>query len=142
MTAHDTAKYCQEQLDFVYHSNSAYEMRMNADLVCVDLDDVDVLFFLICQTTYHHAYWKHTAKRFYALKQLLKSGKGIEGALASSELLSRTVRQYEHKCVKPCESYCTAYRTPGEKQLKKNFEQVIDILKAQHAKLNAGHRGK
>jgi len=122
----NTSKYSWDALDKIYHSNTMNEMRVNADLEGVDLNDVDVLMFLIDQTTYHHAFWYHTKKRFTALKTLLRNDSSIESSSRSKELYDRVMKRYNE--LKDDISNLAAMRTPGQKQRLKNYECVLKIL--------------
>ena len=87
-------KYSWEALDDVYHSSTMHEIKVKADLNNVDLNDPNVLFFLLQQTTYHHAFWPHTAKRFTALKNLLRQDKSIERGSRSKWLYDKSLAEY------------------------------------------------
>ena len=112
-----------EALDDIYHSNSMDEMLVKADLHNVDLNDVVNILFLIDTTTYHHAYWQHTAKRFVAFKKLLKTLKDLPNDSQFDWLMTRvcnTLHEHELNNFKRT--------TPGGKQEIKNLRQVIAIL--------------
>lgn len=68
-------------LDVVYHSETKFEMEVNADLQGVDLCNPYVLMFLAKQTTYHHAFWPHTKKRFTAFKNILRRNRLVRKSL-------------------------------------------------------------
>ena len=111
-----------ENIYAVYHSTTMNEMRIKADLLGVDLTNVDVLIALCSTTTYHHAFWPHTAKRFTAFKNLLRYDKGSRKAAQSKRFIDEVERAIaEHKQKN--------FNTPGYIQEKKNLEQVIKILK-------------
>lgn len=110
-------------LDDVYHSNSMHEMKVKADLHNIDLYDEDALVFLIDATTYYHAYWPHTAKRFTAFKALLRTMKDLPE------------KNYFDDVVNVVKSEIAEYEadkwrrsTPGGKQEIKNLKQVLRIL--------------
>lgn len=81
-------KYGVPALDKVYHTSSMHEMVLVADMENVDLHDLDALLYLIHETTYHDAFWPHTAPRYKALKNLLRFNKDIEHASRSVELVA------------------------------------------------------
>ena len=110
-------------LDDVYHSNSMHEMKVKADLHNIDLYDKDALVFLIDATTYHHAFWPHTAKRFTAFKALLRTMKDLPSTAYFRELV-------EHVKNEIIEYTLDKWRknTPGGKQELKNLNQVLNIL--------------
>lgn len=60
-------------VDDIYHSESPYEMKVKADMFGIDLNNADVLKYLIKTTTYHDAFWPHTKQRFESLLWLLKN---------------------------------------------------------------------
>ena len=122
----NTSKYSWDALDKIYHSNTMNEMRVNADLERVDLNDIDVLMFLIDQVTYHHAFWSHTKKRFTALKTLLRNDSSIESSSRSKELYDRVMKRYNE--LKDDISNLAVMRTPGRRQQLKNYECVLKIL--------------
>ena len=121
-----------EALNDIYHSNTMSEMQVKADLHNVDLNDVVNILFLIDTTTYHHAYWPHTAKRFVAFKKLLKTLKDLPNDSQFDWMVSRLyniLHEYENNKFKST--------TPGGKQEIKNLHQVIAILeKLQKEKLS------
>ena len=98
-------------------------MLIKADLYNIDLYDPYVLMFLIKTTTYHHAFWPHTAKRFYAFKKVLKSLKNLPRDPKFIDILnyvSNTIDEYEHNMFRQS--------TPGGRQETQNLKQVMDIL--------------
>ena len=119
-----------DALDKVYHSNSMYEMLVNADLMDVDLCNPFVLWYLAKQTTYHHAYWPHTAKRFVAFKNLLRHDKRIRTAISSDkDLVFWTLVADMYKRKKDdIASYPSMHNTPGAKQHFKNIEELMHIV--------------
>lgn len=121
------SKYEFGVLDKVYHSNTMHEMKVNADIEGVDLNDVDVLAFLIEQTAYHHAFWSHTSKRFTALKNLLRYDKNIEKASRSKCLIDRVETKLDF--MESRMKNDPVYNVPGHVQEIKNYKQVLDILK-------------
>ena len=111
-------------LDDVYHSNSMHEMKVKADLHGIDLYDKDALVFLIDATTYHHAFWPHTAKRFTALKNLLRKSR----SLPRSKDFNRLKKAVKDRITEVKNNKWSIY-TPGGKQQVKNLIQVLDIFK-------------
>ena len=110
-------------LDDVYHSNSMHEMKVKADLHNIDLYDKDVLVFLIDTTTYHHAFWPHTAKRFTALKALLNTMRDLPEKDCFDDIVNVVKSEIaEYEADKWRRS------TPGGKQEIKNLKQVLRIL--------------
>ena len=120
-----------DALDDIYHSTSASEMQVKADLHNVDLHDIDVIVWLLNTTAYHHAFWPHTAKRFTAFKALLRKFKDLPLNSRFNEL-KRIVDTMI------CNVTFDKMRisTPGGKQQAKNLEQVRSILE----RLENGHR--
>ena len=110
-------------LNDIYHSSSMHEMKIKADLYGIDLNDVNNILFLIDTTTYHHAFWPHTSKRFIALKNLLRHSHDLpkhKMFLSLKDAVSSRLLECEHgKWIK---------HTPGGRQEIKNLRQVIDIL--------------
>ena len=110
-------------LDDIYHSSSAHEMRVKADLHNIKIDDPNVIVFLIKSTTYHHAFWPHTAKRFTAFKDLLRNMKDFPKdpqfndvkRVVESEIIDIMTDKWK-------------ISTPGGKQEVKNLKQVMRIL--------------
>ena len=119
--------YSLSDLDKVYHNDSMHKMLVCADLLGVDICNSNVLLYLIDQTTYHHAFWPHTAKRFTALKNVLRHSKDVRKSLKDGVLLGIL----EKKLARMHIEYDTMplARTPGRKQEIKNMEQVVDIVK-------------
>lgn len=110
-------------LDDVYHSNSMHEMKVKADLHNIDLYDKDALVFLIDATTYHHAFWPHTAKRFTAFKALLKTMRDLPEKDCFDDVVNVVKSEIaEYEADKWRRS------TPGGKQEIKNLKQVLRIL--------------
>ena len=110
-------------LDDVYHSNSMHEMKVKADLHNIDLYDKDALVFLIDATTYHHAFWPHTAKRFTAFKTLLKTMRDLPEKDCFDDVVNVVKSEIaEYEADKWRRS------TPGGKQEIKNLKQVLKIL--------------
>ena len=113
-------------LDWIYHSESMYEMKVKADLENIDLNDFDVLMFFVRTTTYHHAFWPHTAKRFTAFKNLLRYDKSIEESSRSKKMI-HAVKAMCNQLKSDIEN-CPV-RAPGHRQQLKDLQQVLDILK-------------
>ena len=111
-------------LDDIYHSTSADEMQVKADMHCIKLDDPDVILYLIRTTTYHHAFWPHTSKRFTALKNLLRKSR----SLPQSKDFSRLKKAVKDRITEVKNNKWSIY-TPGGKQQVKNLIQVLDIFK-------------
>lgn len=122
MAKHDDNIY--NSLNDIYHSNSMHEMQVKADLYDIDLYEKDVLIFLIDTTTYHHAFWPHTAKRFTAFKALLKTMKD----LPRNRWFDEIVKNVKDKLAE-YEANKWRRSIPGGKQEIKNLKQVICILK-------------
>ena len=121
---YDISKYDYKDIDAIYHSNSMDEMKVKADLYAIDLNDVDVLLALCDTTTYHHAFWPHTKKRFTAFKNLLRYEKSIEEASRSIKFsfeVKRALDAYLHE-------QKDLYLTPGRRQEIKNLKQVLEIV--------------
>ena len=110
-------------LDDVYHSNSMHEMKVKADLHNIDLYDKDVLVFLIDATTYHHAFWPHTAKRFTAFKTLLKTMRDLPEKDCFDDVVNVVKSE-----IAEYEADKWRRNTPGGKQEIKNLKQVLRIL--------------
>lgn len=110
-------------LDDIYHSTSADEMQVKADMHCIELDDPDVILYLIRTTTYHHAFWPHTAKRFTAFKALLRKLKTLP-----EDPLFNDIKRYVKDSIN--EILCDRWKKdlPGCKQEVKNLKQVLKIL--------------
>lgn len=125
----NNSQYPFNVLDDIYHSDSVHELQIKADMHCVDLNDIDVLIFLIDTSAYHHAFWPHTKKRFTAVKSLLKKSHSLPQS-KDFERLKRAVkdRVIERKSSKWC------IHTPGGKQEVKNLMQVLDIFNKLEAK--------
>ena len=110
----------------VYHSETKCEMEVNADLMGVDLCNPYVLMFLAKETTYHHAFWPHTAKRFTAFKNVLRHNKAVRKSLRDTKFLSMIADYYKrHKLL--CE-YDRVRDTIGRRLELKNIKQVVDIV--------------
>ena len=112
-------------LDKVYHAESMHEMEVNADLLGVDLCNPYVLLFLAEQTTYHHAFWPHTKKRFIAFKNILRRNRLVRKSLEDmkfyvliSSKLDEMMKYKDH----------LLYSTPGRMQELKNVKQVVEIV--------------
>lgn len=117
--------YSYSVLDKVYHSESQHEMEVNADLMGVDLCNPLVLKFLADQTTYHHAFWPHTAKRFTAFKNILRHNKYVKKSLKDKvflEMMKDTLDKYIKKTSDPL------HNVPGYRQELKNIKQVVSIV--------------
>ena len=117
------SKYSFSDLDDIYHSTSVHEMQVKADLHAVDLADVDVLIYLIGTTTYHHAFWPHTAKRFTALKNILRHSHDLPKSKDFKRLKDNVKSRLDE-----CEHGKWIKSTPGGRQEIKNIKQVLDIL--------------
>lgn len=113
----------QNALNDIYHSNSAHEMQVKADLHCVDLNDIEVVKFLIDTTTYHHAFWPHTAKRFVAYKALLRKSKELVKQKEFNSLVA-----YVNEEIARIQNDKWRMSIPGGKQELKNLKQVLNIL--------------
>lgn len=120
------AKYDWDAIDDVYHSSTMHEIKVKADLHNVDLCDPKVLFLLLQLTTYHHAFWPHTAKRFTALKNLLRYDKSIEQGSRSKWLYSKSLAKYND--LKSIYDNDSLYKTPGNRQEIANWKQALNIL--------------
>ena len=114
-------------LDKVYHSESMHEMEVNADLQGVDLCNPHVLLFLAKQTTYHHAFWPHTAKRFLAFKSILRHNKNVRESLKDGKLLTMLNDHLEAMLIKYNSN--RVHDTIGRRQEIKNMRQVVSIVK-------------
>lgn len=113
-------------LDRVYHSESMHEMQVNADLQGVDLCNPYVLMFLARETTYHHAFWPHTAKRFLAFKNILRKNKDVRKSFKDGNLLAMlNIRLLVLNNSNHHSSLCD---TPGQRQELKNIKEVISIV--------------
>lgn len=124
MTYHiKTSTYSYDALNDIYHSTSASEMQVKADLHNVDLHDIDVIAWLLNTTAYHHAFWPHTAKRFTAFKSLLRKFKDLPSNNRFDEL--KRIVDGMVNCIS-CDSMRMS--TPGGRQQAKNLEQVRSIL--------------
>jgi len=112
-------------LDAVYHSETKFEMEVNADLHGVDLCNPYVLMFLAKQTTYHHAFWPHTKKRFTAFKNILRRNILVRKSLEDMKfyvLISGKLDEMVKCKDNPL------YGTPGRRQELKNIKQVVEIV--------------
>ena len=112
-------------LNKVYHSESMQEMEVNADLLGVDLCNPYVLLFLAKETTYYHAFWPHTKKRFTAFKNILRRNRLVRKSLEDMKFyalisgkLDEMMKYKDHPL----------YSTPGIKQELKNVKQVVEIV--------------
>lgn len=114
-------------LDKVYHSNTMHEMQINADLENIDICNPYVLMFLAKQTTYHHAFWKHTAKRFTAFKNILRKNKDVRKSLRDGRFLHMLEHHFD--AMNETMKSSMVFNTSGRKQEYKNMKQVIDIVK-------------
>ena len=120
----NNSQYPFHVLDDIYHSTSVAEMKVKADMNCVDLHDIDVLVFLIDTSAYHHAFWPHTAKRFTVLKNLLRKSR----SLPQSKDFNRLKKAVKDRITEVKNNKWSIY-TPGGKQQVKNLIQVLDIFK-------------
>lgn len=120
----DNAKCSLSALDSVYHSESLDEMKINADLHNVDLCNSYVLFYLACTTTYHHAFWPHTAKRFAAFKSLLRHDNNVRKAISTDNGVLWTLLMDKFKSIDANMNSTT----PGLKKQWKNLKQIIGIV--------------
>ena len=121
--------YCITQhpydaLNDIYHSTSMHEMKVKADLHSIDLNDIDAIMFLVDQTTYHHAFWPHTAKRFVAFKNLLRTMVNLPANPDFQRLVDSVKTSIDER-----ENNRWIRSTPGGKQEIKNLKQVLKILK-------------
>lgn len=112
-----------DSLDDVYHSNNMHEMKVKADLHGIDLHDKDTLIFLIDTTTYHHAYWPHTSKRFTAFKALLRTMKDLPSTVYFRDIVDHVKLEIAEYTLNKLRN-----NTPGGKQELKNLNQVLGIL--------------
>ena len=114
-------------LDKIYHSESAKEMRINADLMLVDLCNPYVLCFLAHTSAYHHAFYSHARRRFTAFKDLLRHDKEVRKSIVADKnhvfcrLLVRELNRVERGL--------TRWPNPGGMQYCKNLQQVLNIVK-------------
>ena len=110
-------------LDDIYHSTDASEMLIKADLYYISLNDEQIIEFLIDTTTYHDAFWPHTAKRFLAFKDFLKNYSSLK--IEQIDYLVSYVN------AKICEIRQNKWKSsvPGGKKEMKNLQQVEKILK-------------
>lgn len=115
-------KYDFSVLNQIYHSEDMHEMLMKADLYCVDMHDKIVLCYLIETTTYHDAYWPHTAKRFIAFKNVLKQLHCLPSMPDFNLLVNHVKDMIEFRKNYPYKN------TQGRKKELKNLKQVLDIL--------------
>ena len=118
-----------EAINDIYHSETVYEMQVKLDLYNINLNnDVDVVLMLIDITTYHHAFWPHTAKRFTSFKQILRKQKDLPKNPQFEWMVNRVkaeIDEYEHDVFRA--------NTLGGKQEIKNLIQVVKIL--EHLKM-------
>lgn len=133
----NNSSYSSNALDEIYHSNSAYEMQVKADLLNIDIYDISILQYLIETTAYHHAYWPHTAKRFVALKSLLRKSKD----LPKKEWFVQLLTDLENN-INEFKTDKWRMHTPGGKQHLKNLIQVLDILKKLSLLYESKHESK
>ena len=112
--------------DKIYHSESMHEMLCKADLYGIDIADFELLSYLARTTSYHHAFWPHTKKRFYAFKNLLKHlcKKLVKEKPETIDKLHSAIL----KCLNSILSNSWQASTPGGQQEIKNLEQLIGIL--------------
>lgn len=110
-------------LDDIYHSTLANEMRVKADLHNIDLSNLTVVLYLIDTTTYHCAFWPHTAKRFTAFKSLLRSMKDFPKDPGFKE-----VKRAVNDSIDEILSNKWKKDLPGGRSQVKNLKQVIKIL--------------
>lgn len=120
----DINKHYKELSD-IYHSNDAHAMQIKADLYCIDLNDLDVIEYLIFNTAYHNAYWPHTAKRFTAFINILKTKKNIVQFPGFESLLLKVKSE-----INRIKSSRWAITTSGGKQHIKNLKTIFNILKS------------
>ena len=124
-TIEDNCGCTSIDLDKVYHSETMHEMEIAADLQGVDLCNPYVLFFLARETTYHHAFWPHTRKRFTAFKNILRHNKLVKESLKDMEFYTLITTEFNDMLEYKND---LIYDTPGRKQERKNMQQVIDIV--------------
>lgn len=123
----ENTKNTFSELDKVYHSSTMHEMQVNADLNNVDLCNPYVLFFLAKETTYHHAFWPHTAKRFTAFKNLLRHNKDVKKSFGDMKFWTLVQDEYNKLDDEINKNVRWKYM-PGRQQELKNWEQIISIV--------------
>lgn len=112
-----------DYLDDIYHSNDASEMLIKADLYNIDLNNEQIIEFLVDTTAYHHAFWPHTARRFLAFKDFLKNHSSLK--IEQIDHLASYVKTKIHEIMQ--DKWKSSI--PGGKQELKNLQQVEKILK-------------
>ena len=113
------------ELDDIYHSESPEEMKIKADMYSIDLNDIEVLKFLVETLTYHAAFCPHTKNRFKAFLKLLKNDKTLTNA-QSKEFVGWVENEFANLAYEYHNN--SIYRTPGKIDEISNYGKVLNTL--------------
>lgn len=107
----------------IYHSESPYEMKVKADMLGVDLNNIDVLKFLVKTTTYHAAFYPHTKKRFKSLVWLLKNDSALTESHTTNfiDWINKQITDLRNET-------SLSYLVPGAFQELRNYQIVFKAI--------------